>query len=150
MGYIWWQFPQNTLSETKIWNLHPLAKLWAPPPFHIQSLPSSRLYPLRLLQFSRPFSCLCWSITMSSRVVILYFVLHSSVHSMEWRFLSWLVLLSQWGTLWNTFQFTSWWSKTHSAVKGDNITSSTEKDLAPSRLTFLEGISRFIPSFLIS
>ena len=75
-----------------------------------------------------------------------YFVLHSSVHSMEWQFLSCPELFSQW----NTFQFTSWWSKTYSAVKGDNITSSTEKDLAPSRLIFLEGVSRFIPSFLIS
>lgn len=35
-------------------------------------------------------------------------------------------------------------------MKGDDITSSTEKDVAPSGLIFLEGVSGFIPNFLIS
>lgn len=117
-----------------------------------------KLYPSRLLQFSWPFSCLFLSrnvcITTSSRVVILdskcILFCTQSVHGMEWHFLSWPVLFSHWGTLWNTFQFTSWLSKTYSAVKGDNITSSTEKDLAPSGLIFVEGVSGFVPNFLIS
>lgn len=32
MGYLWWSFPQETLSETNTWNLNPLVRQQAYPP----------------------------------------------------------------------------------------------------------------------